>query len=183
MAVTTYKALFSQYHSGPASFIHILSQPIAPIRDAAINQDDTDKLKEVIDMSLKKVSIKVIFYGNHNTGKVTSLNQLAYHTKQSICFIDCQLLVDNYVGETDKHLSKLIAQAESESWILFFDKADVLFSKSSDTEYSHHEYTNQEVSYVVKRLSQYPGLSILSLTKNPKLTMLQYVVDKIISFC
>ncbi|WP_297821509.1 AAA family ATPase [uncultured Paraglaciecola sp.] len=110
------------------------------------------------------------------------LNQLAYHTKESVCFIDCQRLVDNYKGETETYLSKLTAQAESESWILFFDKADTLFSKYSDVKNELHEYTNQEVSYVLKRLSQYPGLSILSLTEKPIVEMLQYAVNSIISF-
>lgn len=182
MAVTAYKTLFSEYHSGPTSFIHILSKPIAPIFDVALYQYDTDKLKEAVDKSAKKINTKLIFYGEHDTDQAMKLNQLAYHTKQSVCFIDCQRLVDNYIGETEKYLSKLTAQAESESWILFFDKADTLFYRYSDVKNELNEYTNQEVSYVLKRLSQYPGLSILSLTKKPIVEMLQYAVNSIISF-
>lgn len=182
MAVTAYKTLFSEYHSGPTSFIHMLSKPIAPIRDVDLYQDDADKLKEAVDKSAKKINTKLIFFGVHNTDKAMQLNQLAYHTKESVCFIDCQRLVDNYKGETETYLSKLTAQAESESWILFFDKADTLFSKYSDVKNELHEYTNQEVSYVLKRLSQYPGLSILSLTEKPIVEMLQYAVNSIISF-
>ena len=182
MAVTAYKTLFSEYHSGPTSFIHMLSKPIAPIRDVDLYQDDADKLEEAVDKSAKKINTKLIFFGVHNTDKAMQLNQLAYHTKESVCFIDCQRLVDNYKGETETYLSKLTAQAESESWILFFDKADTLFSKYSDVKNELHEYTNQEVSYVLKRLSQYPGLSILSLTEKPIVEMLQYAVNSIISF-
>ena len=182
MAVTAYKTLFSEYHSGPTSFIHMLSKPIAPIRDVDLYQDDADKLKEAVDKSAKKINTKLIFFGVHNTDKAMQLNQLAYHTNESVCFIDCQRLVDNYKGETETYLSKLTAQAESESWILFFDKADTLFSKYSDVKNELHEYTNQEVSYVLKRLSQYPGLSILSLTEKPIVEMLQYAVNSIISF-
>jgi SpoVK/Ycf46/Vps4 family AAA+-type ATPase len=182
MAITAYKTLFSEYHSGPTSFIHMLSKPIAPTRDVAINQDDTDKLRDARHKTVKKINTMLIFYGDHNADKAMELNQLAYHSQQSVCFIDCQRLVDNYIGETEKHLSKLIAQAGSQSWILFFDKADVLFSRRSEVKDAHHEYANQEVSYVPKCLSQYPGLSILSLTEKPKLEMLQYAVDSFISF-
>lgn len=52
------------------------------------------------------------------------LNQLAYNTKKAVCFIDYQQLVDKYIIETKKHLSKLVAQAETENWILFFGEVD-----------------------------------------------------------
>ena len=182
MAITDYKSVFSEYHRGATSFIKLLSRPIAATRDAAIHQEDTDKLKEATDKSAKKVSTKLVFYGSHNADKAKQLNQLAYHTKQSVCFIDCQRLVDKYIGETEKHLSKLVAQAESESWILFFDEADALFGKRSEVNDAHGQYANQEISYLFKRLSQYPGLSILSIKEKPKLEIIQYAVDSVISF-
>jgi AAA+ superfamily predicted ATPase len=182
VAVTAYKTLFSEYHSGPTSFIHMLSKPIAPIRDVDLYQDDADKLKEAVDKSAKKINTKLIFYGEHDTDQAMKLNQLAYHTKESVCFIDCQRLVDNYKGETETYLSKLTAQAGSENWILFLDKADALFSRRSEVKDKHHEYSNQKISSVLKRLSQYPGLSILSLTEKPIVEMLQYAVNSIISF-
>lgn len=182
MAITDFKPLFSEYHQGPTSFIHILSKPIAANRDTAIVQDDIDKLKEAIYKSAKNTSTKLVFYGRLNADKALQLNHLAYLSTQSVCFIDCQLLVNTYMGESEKHLSKLVAQAESENWILYFDEADALFGKRSEVKDAHDKYANQEVSYLFKRLSQYPGLSILSLTKKSKLENVQYVVDSVIAF-
>jgi SpoVK/Ycf46/Vps4 family AAA+-type ATPase len=91
-------------------------------------------------------------------------------------------LVNKYIGETEKHISKLVAQAESENWILFFDEADALFGKRSKVNDAHDKYANQEVSYLLKLLSQYPGLSILSLKEKSKLENVQYTVDSVISF-
>jgi len=54
MTITAYKTVFSEYHHGPTSFIHILSKPIAPTRDVAIYQEDTDKLKEATVKSANK---------------------------------------------------------------------------------------------------------------------------------
>jgi hypothetical protein len=48
VVITVYKKVFSEYHNGTTSFIHILSKPIAATRDAATHQDDTDKLKEAV---------------------------------------------------------------------------------------------------------------------------------------
>lgn len=185
MAITHFKSLFSEYHHGPTSYIHMLSKPIAEPRDTAIHQDDIDKLKQTMTQSVKKMSSKLAFYGSHNTDKALQLNHLAYYMKQNVYFVDCKQLVDKYdkyIGETEKNLSKLIAQAGSESWILFFDEADALFGKRSTVKDAHHKYANQEVSYLFKRLSQYSGLSILSLTKKSKLENIQYVVDSVICF-
>ena len=66
MAVTAYKTLFSEYHSGPTSFIHMLSKPIAPIRDVDLYQDDADKLKEAVDQSAKKKKKKHDFFWGQN---------------------------------------------------------------------------------------------------------------------
>jgi SpoVK/Ycf46/Vps4 family AAA+-type ATPase len=182
VAIADYKTVFSEYHNGSTSFIHMLSKPIATTRDAAINQDDTDKLKVVSDKSAKKINTKLVFYGKHTADKVMQLNQLAYHTKQPVCFIDCQRLVNKYIGETEKHLSKLVAQAETENWILFFDEADALFSRRSKIKDTHQKYANQEISYIFKRLSQHHGLSILSISEKSILDIIQHTIDSVITF-
>ena len=182
MAMTHYKTLFSEYKHGPASFIHMLSKPIAAKRDKALNQNDTENLKEALAKSAKKMSTTLVFYGSHNTDKALELNHLAYHAKLSVCFIDCQKLADKYIGETEKHLSKLVAQAELENWILFFDEADALIGEITEIKDTNHKYANQEVSYLFKLLSQYPNLSILALTEKYSLEIIQYAVDSVISF-
>jgi SpoVK/Ycf46/Vps4 family AAA+-type ATPase len=182
VAITHFKTLFSEYHHGPTSYIHLLSKPIAAPRDTAIHQDDTDKLKQAMTQSVKKMSSKLAFYGSHNTDKALQLNHLAYNMKMNVYFVDCKQLVDEYIGETEKNLSKLIAQAGSESCILFFDEADALFGRRTKVKNAHHKYANQEVSYLFKLLSQYSGLSILSLTKKSKLENVKYAVDSVISF-
>jgi hypothetical protein len=182
VTITHYIPLFSEHHSGSTSFIHILSKPIAPIRDTATHQDDKDKLKQAIAKSKRKISTKLFFYGSHNADKAIQLNNLGYHTKQSVCFIDCIRLVNKYIGETEKNLSILIAQAESENWILFFDEADALFSRRSKVKDAHDQYSNQEISYLFKRLSRHPGLSILSLADKSNMDSVQYTVESVISF-
>ena len=182
VTIKDYKTFFSDYNSGPASFIHILFQPIATKRDVAIKQDDIDKLNDSIIKSEQHRSAMLIFYGCHTLDKAMQLNHLCNVTKQSVCFIDCQRLVDRYIGETEKHLLKLVAQAESKNWILFFDEADALFNRRSKVKENHEHFANQEVSYLFKRLSQYPGLSIFSLVEKSIMDRIQYSVDRVITF-
>ncbi|MFK7978566.1 MAG: ATP-binding protein, partial [Saprospiraceae bacterium] len=50
----------------------------------------------------------------------------------------------------------------NKNWILFFDEADALFGKRTDVKDVHDRYANQEVSYLLQRVENYPGLVILS---------------------
>jgi SpoVK/Ycf46/Vps4 family AAA+-type ATPase len=52
--------------------------------------------------------------------------------------------------------------AEGKEWILFFDEADALFGKRTGIKDSHDRYANQEVSYLLQRVEDYPGLVVLS---------------------
>ncbi len=75
---------------------------------------------------------------------------------------DLSQVVSKYIGETEKNLEKIFAKAERQNWILFFDEADALFGKRTNVQSSHDRYANQEVSYLLQRIEDYPGLLILA---------------------
>lgn len=182
MAIKEFKTVFSDYNRGPSTYIHLLSNPIAATRDAAIKQDDIDKLNEAIIKSEKHRCGILIFNGSHTLDKAIQLSQLSYRSKQAVCFVECLRLVENYIGETEKNLLKLIAQAESKNWILFFDEADALFGKRTKVKESHDRYANQEVSYLFNRLSQFSGLSIFSTQENATMHRVEFSVENVITF-
>ena len=45
---------------------------------------------------------------------------------------------------------------------MFFDEADALFGKRSNVQNAHDKYANQEVSYLLQRVEDFPGLVILA---------------------
>jgi len=59
-------------------------------------------------------------------------------------------------------LEAVFRRAESKNWMLFFDEADALFGKRTSVQSSHDKYANQEVSYLLQRVEDYPGLLILA---------------------
>lgn len=67
-----------------------------------------------------------------------------------------------YIGETEKNLARLFADAEATSAILFFDEADALFGKRTEVKDAHDRYANQEVSYLLQRVEAYDGLALLT---------------------
>ena len=76
--------------------------------------------------------------------------------------IDLSQVVSKYIGETEKNLEKVFNKAEHKDWILFFDEADALFGKRSNVTNAHDKYANQEVSYLLQRVEDFPGLIILA---------------------
>jgi SpoVK/Ycf46/Vps4 family AAA+-type ATPase len=53
-------------------------------------------------------------------------------------------------------------RASNSQWILFFDEADALFGKRSDTKDARDRYANQEVAYLLQRIEDYAGVVILA---------------------
>ena len=51
--------------------------------------------------------------------------------------MDLSLLVSKGIGETENNLARVFEQAEQSSWILFFDEADALIGKRSETKDAH----------------------------------------------
>jgi SpoVK/Ycf46/Vps4 family AAA+-type ATPase len=77
-------------------------------------------------------------------------------------------VVSKYIGETEKNLARIFAEAETSNAILFFDEADALFGKRSEVRDSHDRYANVEISYLLQRMEEYEGVTILAtnLRKN-----------------
>jgi hypothetical protein len=109
-----------------------------------------------------KPGFRALFYGPPGTGKTMAANLLGKFTGKDVYRIDLSSLVSKYIGETEKNLSTLFERAENKNWILFFDEADSLFGKRTNVRDAHDRFANQEVSYLLQRIEEYSGLSILA---------------------
>ena len=53
--------------------------------------------------------------------------------------IDLSAPFSRYIGETEKNLARIFAEAEKNDWLLFFDEADALFGKRTEVKDSHDQ--------------------------------------------
>lgn len=109
-----------------------------------------------------KPGFRSLFYGPPGTGKTLSASLLGKVTGLDVYRVDLSLIVSKWVGETEKNLSAVFDEAEKNNWLLFFDEADSLFSKRTQTSSSHDRYANQEVSYLLQRIEDFAGVVILA---------------------
>lgn len=103
-----------------------------------------------------------LFHGPPGTGKTMTACLLGKTTGRDVYKIELSQVVSKYIGETEKNLARVFDQAEHKGWILFFDEADSLFGKRSQTKDAHDRYANQEVSYLLQRIETFDGIAILS---------------------
>ncbi|OCQ52987.1 ATP-dependent zinc metalloprotease FtsH [Photorhabdus australis subsp. thailandensis] len=157
-----------------------LAQRITPKRhfnDLVISDELVQQLKEIIaainyrDQVLSSgfqekinygTGISALFYGESGTGKTMAAEVIAGHLGVDLIQVDLATVVNKYIGETEKNIARIFDLAEADSGVLFFDEADALFGKRSETKDAQDRHANIEVSYLLQRLENYPGLVILA---------------------
>lgn len=129
--------------------------------DAWIRHGDT--LMAQWGMAAKlRPGYRSLFHGPPGTGKTMTASLLGKATDRPVYKIDLSLVVSKYIGETEKNLARVFDEAESRGWILFFDEADALFGKRSETRNAHDRYANQETAFLLQRLEVFDGIAILA---------------------
>ncbi len=109
-----------------------------------------------------KPGYRILFYGPPGTGKTLTAALIGKTKQRDVYRIDLSMVVSKYIGETEKNLANIFDQAQNKKWVLFFDEADALFGKRTATSSSNDRYANQEVSYLLQRIEDFPGLIILA---------------------
>jgi hypothetical protein len=106
--------------------------------------------------------LNVLFSGPPGTGKTMAAEVIANDLKVDLLKIDLSQIVSKFIGETEKNLRQLFAQAASANAVLLFDEADALLGKRSAVKDAHDRYANTEVAYLLQKMEEYPGISILT---------------------
>jgi AAA+ superfamily predicted ATPase len=126
--------------------------------------------------------LNALFSGPSGTGKTMAAGILAKSLGLDIYKIDLSCVVSKYIGETEKNLNRIFEEASMANVILFFDEADALFGKRSEVKDAHDRYANIEISYLLQKMEEYDGVSILATNLDQNLDeaftrRIQFVID------
>jgi SpoVK/Ycf46/Vps4 family AAA+-type ATPase len=114
----------------------------------------------------RETGTRVLLAGAGTSGRRVA-EALAAETKRELRYVDLNAVVSKNIGETEKNLARLFADAEARGAVLFFDEADALFGRRSDVKDSHDRYANVDTDRLLKRIESYRGLVVVS-TKAPE---------------
>jgi ATP-dependent 26S proteasome regulatory subunit len=106
--------------------------------------------------------LSALFAGPPGTGKTMAAEVVARELHLDLYRIDLASVVSKYIGETEKNLERVFAEAERTNAVLFFDEADALFGKRTEVSDAHDRYANIETSYLLQRMEAYDGVVILA---------------------
>ena len=123
-----------------------------------------------------------LFHGPRGTGKTLAAFAIARELGTNVVRLDLASVVSKYLGETEKHIDAVFAEAEQSGAVLLLDEADALFGKRSEVRDSHDRYANIEVSYLLQRLETFNGIAILTTSARENideafLRRLRFVVE------
>jgi SpoVK/Ycf46/Vps4 family AAA+-type ATPase len=124
----------------------------------------------------------MLFAGPPGTGKTMAAEVIASELSLDLYKIDLSTIISKYIGETEKNLEQIFNEAQRSNAILFFDEADAIFGKRSEVKDAHDRYANIEVSYLLQRMENYDGVTILATNLRANLDeaftrRLQFAVD------
>ena len=106
--------------------------------------------------------LTALFAGESGTGKTLAARVVAGVAGRDVYRVDLAGLFSKWVGETEKNLDRIFTAAEGSNAVLFFDEADVVFSKRSEVSSSSDRYANLETAYLLQRIEGYEGIVVLA---------------------
>lgn len=106
--------------------------------------------------------LSMLFSGPPGTGKTMAAQVIARELLMEIYKVDLSQIVSKYIGETEKNLREIFDEANLSNAILFFDETDALFGKRSEVKDAHDKYANIETSYLLQKMEEYDGITILA---------------------
>jgi SpoVK/Ycf46/Vps4 family AAA+-type ATPase len=111
----------------------------------------------------------VLLAGAPGTGKTLCAELIANQQGIDLYKVDASAVVSKWVGQTEKNLSRVFAEAEDSDALLFFDECDSLFGQRGETgSEASGRWANLQVNYLLTRIEEYSGVVVLAtnLRKN-----------------
>jgi AAA+ superfamily predicted ATPase len=155
------------------------------LKDIVLQPDTEKAIREMVDACRYRMSvladwgfgeristgkgIVALFMGEPGTGKSWCAEIVASELGLNTFAVSIPHVMSKWVGETEKNISRVFAQARAQNALIVFDEADALFTKRVKVESASDRFSNMEVNHLLQELDKSEGLAIL--TSNLAATM------------
>jgi broad-specificity NMP kinase len=130
--------------------------------DLVVPPETRRELDLVLAWARRGTPVVALFSGPPGTGKTMAAQLLAHALDADLLRVDLSRIVDKYIGETEKNLERVFAEAEATGSVLLFDEADVLFGRRTEVRDAHDRYANQGTAFLLQRIERHPGVVVLA---------------------
>src|SRR5215210_1743646 len=130
--------------------------------DSALEPQTRSEIEDLVSSRRLKPGFRALFHGPSGTGKTLAAALLGKAAGLPVFRVDLSKVLPEWTEETEQSLASLFAQAELQGWILFFDEADLLFDKRTESRNANDRAANQQIGYLFQRIEDFPGIVILA---------------------
>jgi SpoVK/Ycf46/Vps4 family AAA+-type ATPase len=109
----------------------------------------------------KGAAVSVLCAGCGTTAAAMAV-AIARDVNRPVYRVDLSALTSKYIGETEKNLETVFAEAERADAVLLFEEADALFGQRTDVKDSHDRFVNAETDALLRQIEDYDGIAILA---------------------
>lgn len=106
--------------------------------------------------------VRALFSGPSGTGKTLAAQLLAASLDKDLYRVDLASVVNKFIGETEKRLSKLFSASEELDVILLLDEGDALLTQRTSVQSSNDRYANLETNYLLQRIESFEGILVVT---------------------
>ena len=127
--------------------------------------------------------VRALFQGPSGTGKTLAARVLASALGLDVYRVDLASIVNKYIGETEKNLSRVLGRAEDLDVVLLLDEGDSLMGKRTEVRSANDRWANLETNYLLQRLDTYTGVVVVTTNSPGSIdNAFQRRMDVVVSF-
>ena len=127
-----------------------------------MTRDQSAALKAVASEVRAGTRGVVLLAGAAGAPAATAADTLAAELRTTVFHIDLAAVVSKYIGEAEKNLDVVFADAERAGAVLLIDEADALFGKRTSVKDAHDRYANVDMSALLAGIEEYQGVALLA---------------------
>ena len=113
--------------------------------------------------------VRALLGGPSGTGKTLAARVLAAVLNLDLYRLDLSLVVNKYISETEKNLSRIFARAEELDVMLLLDEGDALLTQRTQVQNSNDRYANLETSFLLQRLETFEGILLVTTNASERI--------------
>ena len=125
-------------------------------------KDQSAALKAVASDARAGTRGAVLLAGAAGAAGARAAETLAAELGTTVVRIDLGAVDSKYIGDTEKNLDAVFADAERTGAVLLLDEADALLGKRTGVKDAHDRYANLDSSALLARLEEYNGVTLLA---------------------
>ncbi|MDJ1644100.1 AAA family ATPase [Streptomyces pakalii] len=149
-----------------------LSEPTVSLDDLILSPQTAAALSEILNEQRHASRLaayglrprsKLLLAGPSGTGKTRTAEALAYALGIPLVRVRLSSVISSYLGQTARHLERILAFAENGRWVVSFDEIDIFAGERAE---SDHGEMRRVSTVLLQQLEEYASDNLVIATTN-----------------